>query len=73
MQAILMASGKAQELRALLGLATKLRTFAETTDDLADAELFLSAALALEDRASMIAFDAGAVCPPEHQKVDVIC
>lgn len=68
-----MASAKAQELRALLGLAIKLRTFAETTDDLADTELFLSAALALEDRASMIAFGTVAVRPPEHQKVDMIC
>jgi hypothetical protein len=68
-----MASNKAQELRALLGLAIKLRTFAETTDDLADTELFLSAALALEDRANMIAFGTVSARPPEHQKLDVIC
>jgi hypothetical protein len=68
-----MASNKAQELRALLGLAIKLRTFAETTDDLADTELFLSAALALEDRANLIAFGTVAVCPPARQTIDVLC
>ena len=68
-----MASPKAQELRALLGLAIKLRTFAETTEDLADTELFLSAALALEDRANLIAFGTVAARPPERRKVDVTC
>jgi len=67
------SSTKAQELRALLGLAIKLRTLAETTDDLADVELFLSAALALEDRANLLAFGTPSTRPPEHQKVDMIC
>jgi hypothetical protein len=68
-----MGSAKAQELRALLGLAIKLRTLAETTDDRADIELFVAAALALEDRASMLAFGMPAVRPPQHPKIDVIC
>ena len=68
-----MGSTKAQELRALLGLAIKLRTLAETTNDLADVELFLSAALALEDRAQLLAFGSIVARPPERQKVDMVC
>jgi hypothetical protein len=68
-----MGSTKAQELRALLGLAIKLRSLAETTDDLADTELFLSAALALEDRAHVIAYGIQPIRPPQHPKIDVIC
>ena len=66
-----MGSTKAQELRALLGLAIKLRTLAKSTDDLAYTELFCSAALALEDRAHFIAYGTQPARP--HQKVDMIC
>ena len=66
-----MGSTKAQELRALMGLAIKLRTLAKTTDDPADTELFCSAALALEDRAHFVAYGTQPVRP--HQKVDMIC
>jgi len=67
-----MGSAKALELRALLGLAIKLRAYAQTTDDIADIELFLSAALALEGRANRLAFGAPEITPP-HQKVDLVC
>ena len=67
-----MASMKAQELRALLGLAIHLRAYAANTDDLDDTELFLSAALALEDRANRLAFgEPSRVCV--HQKIDILC
>lgn len=67
-----MGSTKAMELRALLGLAVKLRAYAETTDDLGDTELFLTAALALEDRAHRVAFGEPEV-PLPHPKVDILC
>jgi hypothetical protein len=59
-------------LRALLGVAIKLRAYANATDDLGDTELFLSAALALEDRAHRLAFGAPEP-PPQHQKIDIRC
>jgi hypothetical protein len=62
---------KAQELRVLLGLAIKLRTLAETCEGLPDTELFLAAALALENRANRLAF--GAPDMPVPRKVDLIC
>lgn len=69
-----MGSAKALELRALLGVAIKLRAYASTTDDLGDIELFLSAALALEDRANRLAFGSTPeISPPQHQKVDIVC
>jgi hypothetical protein len=67
-----MGSAKAPELRALLGLAIKLRAYADTTDDLGDIELFLSAALALEERANILAFGESAPVP-QPQKVDILC
>ena len=67
-----MALAKAPELRALLGLAIKLRAYADATHDLGDIELFLSAALALEDRANRLAF-GGLAASPQHQKVDILC
>jgi hypothetical protein len=67
-----MASAKAQELRALLGLAIHLRAYAESTENLSDTELFLSAALALEGRAHRLAF--GELSPvPQHPKIDILC
>jgi hypothetical protein len=67
-----MGSAKALELRALLGVAIKLRAYADATDDLGDIELFLSAALALEDRANRLAFGEPQAAP-EHQKIDILC
>ena len=67
-----MASDKASELRALMGLAIALRTYAENANDLSDTELFLSAALALEDRARRLAF--GEPEPqPAREKIDIVC
>jgi hypothetical protein len=66
-----MGSTKAMELRALLGLAVKLRVYANTTDDPGDTELFLSAALALEDRANRVAFGDPGTPSPQHQKIDI--
>lgn len=68
-----MGSAKAQELRALLGVAVKLRGYAQTIDDLGDTELFLSAAVALEDRANRVAFGETETSPASHQKVDISC
>jgi hypothetical protein len=64
-----MGSVKAQELRALVGLAIKLRALANMSDDLADIELFLAAALALESRANLMAFGK----PAAPSKVDLVC
>jgi hypothetical protein len=64
-----MGSGKAQDLRVLLGLTIKLRAYAETIDDLGDIERFLSVALALEDRANRLAFGEGGTSPPPHQEI----
>ena len=68
-----MGSAKAPELRAVIGLAIKLRAYADNTDDLGDIELFLSAALALEDRANRLAFGESSAPAPQHQKVDILC
>ncbi len=69
-----MGSTKTQELRALVGLAIKLRALAEETHDDADTELFLSAALALEARAHNLAYGtAPGGQPPHHDKVDIMC
>jgi hypothetical protein len=62
---------KAQEFRVLLGLAIKLRALAETFEAMPDTELFLAAALALENRANRLAYGA-----PEtslYRKVDLTC
>jgi len=67
-------SPKAQELRALMGLAIRLRALAQETEDDADAELFLSAALALEERANRLAFGpALAEAPRPPAKIDITC
>ncbi len=55
----------------MLGLAIRLRILAEASDALADTELFLAAALALENRANHVAF--GAPEPPMRRKVDLFC
>jgi hypothetical protein len=63
---------KAQELRIFLGLAIKLRALADTSEDLGDTELFLAAALTLEQRANHMAF--GGLAPVSHpRKVDLLC
>jgi hypothetical protein len=67
-----MGSMKAQELRALVGLAIKLRALANMSDDLADTELFLAAALALEARANFLAFGPTPETP-SLPKVDLVC
>lgn len=67
-----MASEKALELRVLLGLAIALRGQAESMDDPSDVELFLSAALALEDRANRLAFGEPEPAPAPC-KVDILC
>lgn len=67
-----MGSMKAQELRALVGLAIKLRALANMSDDPADTELFLAAALALEERANLLAFGPRPISPPPV-KVDLVC
>ncbi len=68
-----MGSTKTQELRALVGLAIKLRVLAEESDDIADIELFLSAALTLESRAHFLAYGTAPACPPPCAKVDIMC
>lgn len=67
------SSPKAQELRALMGLAIRLRALAEESDSVADVELFLAAALALEDRAHRVAFGLPDDKPLERVKVDITC
>jgi len=70
-----MGSTKTQELRTLMGLAIKLRVLAEDSEDYTDTELFLSAALALEDRAKFLAFGPApeALAPAPRVRLDIIC
>jgi hypothetical protein len=68
-----MGSTKTQELRALVGLAIKLRVLAEESDDIADTELFLSAAHALEARAHHLAYGTAPAGPPSCAKIDILC
>jgi hypothetical protein len=69
-----MASDKALELRALLGLAIALRGQAESMDDPGDVELFRAAAQALEDRANRLAFGMPEpAAGPAPCKVDILC
>ena len=67
-----MASEKARELRALLAVAIQLRALAEASEELADIDLFLTAALALEVRARRLAFGEP-VAAPAVEKVDLVC
>ncbi len=67
-----MASQKAQELRALLGVAIQLRALAEASDALADIELFVTAALALEARARRLVLGQPAPAPAAG-KVNLVC
>ncbi len=67
-----MASDKARDLRALLGVAIQLRALAEASEDMTDVDLFLSAALALEARASRLAYGAPPAAPA-IEKVDLVC
>jgi len=68
-----MGSTKTQELRALVGLAIKLRALAGETDENADTELFLSAALALESRAHQLAYGTAPAGPQSCSRVDITC
>ena len=68
-----MGSTKTQDLRVLMGLAIKLRALAEESDDNADTELFLSAALALELRAHHLAYGTAPADPPSCAKLDITC
>lgn len=61
-------ASKAQELRALLGLAIKIREYA-CSSHCEDADLFLSAAGALESRALRRAYNL----PDERKKADMPC
>ena len=69
---------KAQELRALLKFAKQLRTSANATENHQYIGLFLRAAMALEERASLLAFGSSDAVPPEadqalHAHVDICC
>lgn len=69
-----MGAGKAQELRILMGLAIRLRTLADESEDNADVELFIAAASALEGRANRLAFGFSVPEPELPQKrVDIVC
>ena len=68
----------AEQLRAILAVARKLRLCAEVDEDEEYADLFLRAALALEDRARQLAFqpfDPELVpeLPVMPQHVDIVC
>jgi hypothetical protein len=60
---------KAQELRELLGLAGKLREYADATGDPHYVDLFVQTAEALERRAVHIANDPGA----PGQSLNLVC
>jgi hypothetical protein len=60
---------KGRELRELLGLARKLRDYADATGDPNYADLFVQTAEALEDRAVHIANDPGA----QGQSLNLVC
>jgi hypothetical protein len=67
---------KAQELRDMLKLAKQLRTSASATENHECVALFLRAAMALEERASLLAFGSSDIIPPEavqasHVHVDI--
>lgn len=69
-----MGSAKSQELRILMGLAIKLRALAEECEDPADIELFLSAALTLEQRANRLAFGPSVRAPAiPRERIDITC
>jgi hypothetical protein len=69
---------KAQELRDLLKLAKQLRTSASATENHDYIGLFLRAAMALEERASLLAYGSSDAIPPEmdqalHAHIDICC
>jgi hypothetical protein len=70
---------KAQELRDLLKLAKQLRTSASATENHEYVELFLRAAMILEERASLLAFGSSdAILPAKaddtpHAHIDICC
>ena len=57
----------------MLFRSIRLRALAEESDCVADVELFLTAALALEDRAHRQAFGLPDDAPPARVKVDITC
>jgi hypothetical protein len=69
---------KAQELRDLLKLAKQLRTSDSATENHYYMGLFLRAAMALEERASLLAYGSSDAIPPEidqalHAHIDICC
>jgi hypothetical protein len=73
----------AEQLREILAVARKLRTSAQEETDEDYVDLFLRAALALEDRARQLAFHPYDPNPPEledeemrkvlHKPVNIVC
>jgi len=73
----------AEQLREILSIARKLRTSAQDESDDDYIDLYLRAALALEDRARQLAFHPYDPHPPEledeemrkilHQPVNIVC
>ncbi len=70
---------KPEELRELLKLAKQLRTFAAGTDDHAYMDLFLRAAMGLEERAGQLAHGRSDAIPADEVDmvlrgpVDLLC
>ena len=62
-------SSKAQELRELLGLAKKLREYADAAGDPQYVDLFVQTAEALEGRASIAAAEPGV----QGQNLNLVC
>ena len=60
---------KAQELRELLGLARKLRDYADATGDPRYVDLFVQTAEALEGRANHVAAEPGV----QGQNLNLVC
>lgn len=73
----------AEQLREILAVARKLRISAQEEQDEEYVDLFLRAALALEDRARQLAFHPYDLQPPEledeemrrvlHKPVNIMC
>jgi hypothetical protein len=62
---------KPEELRELLKLAKQLRTFAAGTDDHAYLDLFLRAAMGLEERAALLAHGSLNAIPADEVGLDL--
>jgi hypothetical protein len=60
-----------EELRELLKLAKHLRTFAAGTDDHAYIDLFLRAAIGVEERAAQLAFGRSDATPADEVDIDL--